>query len=431
MSIKRNSAGNRHQPLGNRNQPSSRLSIPTNPSHSISTNHANSSNPFIRPFTLSPVLFPASLSSSADNNKTPPAILFKTMSRTRLDSLLFGVDFYENVQPPPTIPSLSGSSATQQSTLNLPSSYFGTKVFIDVQTREAFGMVSLVKSGTFGDVYKVIDGYGVVTVLKVPKPTRLALNVIQREVEFLGMLKRSSHVVKFLGTVNTAVGKCIRTEFYSLGDFSELLLNRGTLTTPEVRYFASQILSGLQSIHNKKIIHRDLRPENILVSPLLTLKIADFGSAVNTGPNVTGRVGMTYYAAPEVVMNWDQDCKVDIFSFGVIVCTMLSGMVPVITDMDNIYCWNDEFYEMFSESKCAQHFLARALEVDAKCRATLAELISHCFIKAGSIPVRLRKSVFDTAPTVNDRITWNEDKNAKHHHDKKITNAQRWLEHRR
>ncbi|KAG0273948.1 Serine/threonine-protein kinase plk2 [Linnemannia exigua] len=430
MSNKRNSTGNRHQPYANRNQPSIRAPISTNLVPRISTNQANLPNPIIRPFALSPVLFPVSLSLGVDNI-TPPAVLFKTLSSTRLDSLLLNADFYENMQPPPVLTSLSGSSATQKAIHNLPSSYFGTKVFVDLQTRESFGMVSLVKNGTFGDVYKVIDGCGVVSVLKVPKPTRAASKAVQREIEFLGMLKRSSHVVKFLGAVNTSFEKCFRTELYSLGDFRGLLLNRGTLTTPEVRYFASQILNGLQSIHDKKIIHRDLRPENIFVSSLLTLKIADFGSAVKAGPNVTGRVGMTYYAAPEVVMNWDQDCKVDIFSFGVIACAMLSGMVPVITDMDNIYCWNNEFHEMFSESKCAQHFLARALEVDAKCRATLAELVSHCFIKVGPIPARLRTSVFNSPPTVNDRITWNEEKNTEHCHDKKITNAQRWFEHKR
>ncbi|KAF9110250.1 polo-like kinase 3, partial [Mortierella sp. 14UC] len=60
-----------------------------------------------------------------------------------------------------------------------------------------------------------------------------------------------------------------------------------SLTKPEVRYFASQILGGLKDIHSNGIIHRNLKPENILVGSGMILKIAGFGSAIRSGPSIT------------------------------------------------------------------------------------------------------------------------------------------------
>ncbi|KAF9111627.1 hypothetical protein BGW39_004300, partial [Mortierella sp. 14UC] len=106
-------------------------------------------------------------------------------------------------------------------------------MFVNAAAQESFGIVSLIKSGRQGDVYKIFDPSGGLCALKEPKAGRNARKV-QREIDCLRSVNGATRVVKFLGVVNTPVGKYIVTEDYFRRAFHNLLIQRGnSLTKPE------------------------------------------------------------------------------------------------------------------------------------------------------------------------------------------------------
>ena len=112
----------------------------------------------------------------------------------------------------------------------------------------------------------------------------------------------------------------------------EYLVKHGPLSWEKAVHFACQIASGLQHAHRKGIVHRDIKPQNILVTKDETLKVTDFGiaRAVST---VTMKVddnslGTVHYCSPEQARGGYTDEKSDIYSLGVVLYEMVTGALP-------------------------------------------------------------------------------------------------------
>lgn len=116
----------------------------------------------------------------------------------------------------------------------------------------------------------------------------------------------------------------------SLGD---LIQNEAPLSEKRTIEIARQVASGLSSAHKKKIIHRDIKPHNILMSEDGAAKIADFGIAkavsgatvVNSSTTVMGSV---HYLSPEQARGGYLDARSDLYSLGIVMYEMLTGTVP-------------------------------------------------------------------------------------------------------
>lgn len=106
-------------------------------------------------------------------------------------------------------------------------------------------------------------------------------------------------------------------------------------TTGDIKsqvWIALQIARALDYIHSKKIIHRDVKPENIHIDGSGRVKLMDFGIAKSEGVSLT-RVGFTlgtpYYMAPEQIMGQEITTAVDVYAFGVVIYELLCGVKPI------------------------------------------------------------------------------------------------------
>ncbi|KAG0277231.1 polo-like kinase 3 [Linnemannia exigua] len=230
------------------------------------------------------------------------------------------------------------------------------------------------------------------------------MEAIQLEVDLLETVKGNANVIEFLGEVHNSIGRCLRFEMCLPQDFLQLLMNRGALPLPEVRYFGNQIIKGLTHVHSKGIIHRDLKPENILIGEGMVLKIADFGwSITKTDEDIRGLAGSPGYAAPEVVLKKPQDFLVDVFSLGIVIYIMITGTRPKITDRTKVYPPGKDFFLSLPTTEHGKDFLEQALAISTKERSSLEVLAAHRFLNTGYCPMSLPQSaIFSVPPLQND-----------------------------
>ena len=104
---------------------------------------------------------------------------------------------------------------------------------------------------------------------------------------------------------------------------------KGTGTEPEVAHIIHKILLGMSHFHSVGIIHRDMKPENIMVDQEGEPKIIDFGLSTGTNQNIKMmRVGSLMFMAPEIISGYAHTTACDMWSLGIIVFMMLSGTKP-------------------------------------------------------------------------------------------------------
>ena len=112
----------------------------------------------------------------------------------------------------------------------------------------------------------------------------------------------------------------------------EYLERRGPLSSKEVTVFSTQIAKALEHAHSREIIHRDIKPQNIMLLRDGTLKVADFGIA-HIANSQTDRakgeaIGSVHYVSPEQAKGSDIDNRADLYSLGVVMYEMLTGRLP-------------------------------------------------------------------------------------------------------
>ena len=111
---------------------------------------------------------------------------------------------------------------------------------------------------------------------------------------------------------------------------------QGKVDPREAIYFVTQILRALQHAHDKGIVHRDIKPQNIMLQSDGTIKVTDFGiarfSRSETRTMTDGAIGSVHYISPEQAKGSLTDAKTDLYSVGVILYEMLTGTLPFQSD---------------------------------------------------------------------------------------------------
>ncbi|KAJ3700671.1 hypothetical protein LUZ61_004376 [Rhynchospora tenuis] len=122
-------------------------------------------------------------------------------------------------------------------------------------------------------------------------------------------------------------------EYCPGGDLSSYIHRHGRVPEPTAKHFMRQLASGLQVLRDNNVVHRDLKPQNILLSTnddTAILKIADFGFAKSLNPYSMAETlcGSPLYMAPEVMQVQKYDAKADLWSLGVILYQLVTGRTP-------------------------------------------------------------------------------------------------------
>ncbi|NWT82203.1 STK10 kinase, partial [Lanius ludovicianus] len=227
------------------------------------------------------------------------------------------------------------------------------------------------------------------------------------------------HIVKLLGAFYWDSKLWIMIEFCPGGavDATMLELDRG-LTEPQIQVICRQMLEALHYLHSKRIIHRDLKAGNVLLTQDGDIKLADFGVSAKNMKTLQKRdsfIGTPYWMAPEVVMcetmkDTPYDYKADIWSLGITLIEMaqiepphheLNPMRVLLkiakSDPPTLSCpskWSLEFRD----------FLKKALDKNPETRPSAAQLLEHPFVSKVTSNRALRELVAEAKAEVMEEI---------------------------
>lgn len=186
------------------------------------------------------------------------------------------------------------------------------------------------------------------------------LDALEREIDFLRELQHDN-IVQYLDSSSDDKHLNIFLEYVPGGSVTALLRSYGAFEEALCRHFVRQILQGLNYLHERDIIHRDIKGANILVDNKGGIKISDFGISKKVEETFLGGGGPTrqrtslqgsvFWMAPEVVKQVAHTRKADIWSVGCLVVEMLTGNhpYPTLNQMQaifkvsllptNTFCW--------------------------------------------------------------------------------------------
>ena len=152
-----------------------------------------------------------------------------------------------------------------------------------------------------------------------------------REIEIIGKIQ-NPNIINIYDFIEDEDFKIIVMEYVPNGDLKHHISKNGPLTVKNFLSISKKLIKSIQSCHHNNIVHRDIKPHNILMIDDLTIKLVDFGiSRINTMSDLTKTgtiIGTPEYMAPESFLTSQTDLRQDIYSLGVVLYEMLVGHPP-------------------------------------------------------------------------------------------------------
>ncbi|XP_051942092.1 MAP/microtubule affinity-regulating kinase 3a isoform X3 [Hippocampus zosterae] len=227
--------------------------------------------------------------------------------------------------------------------------------------------------------------------IKIIDKTQLNPNSLQklfREVRIMKILNHPN-IVKLFEVIETERTLYLVMEYASGGEVFDYLVAHGRMKEKEARAKFRQIVSAVQYCHQKHIVHRDLKAENLLLDADMNIKIADFGfsNEFTLANKLDTFCGSPPYAAPELFQGKKYDGpEVDVWSLGVILYTLVSGSLPF--DGQNLKELRErvlrgKYRIPFYMSTDCENLLKRFLVLNAAKRGTLEQIMKDRWINAG------------------------------------------------
>uniref|UniRef100_A0A8C8A324 non-specific serine/threonine protein kinase n=1 Tax=Oryzias sinensis TaxID=183150 RepID=A0A8C8A324_9TELE len=290
----------------------------------------------------------------------------------------------------------------------------------DENPEEVWEIIGELGDGAFGKVFKAQNKQtGVLAAAKViDTKTEEELEDYMVEIDILASCDHQN-IVKLLDAFYYEGKLWILIEFCAGGAVDAVMLElERPLTEPQIRAVCRQTLQALTYLHENKIIHRDLKAGNILLSLDGDVKLADFGVSARNTKTLQRRdsfIGTPYWMAPEVVMcetskDRPYDYKADIWSLGVTLIE-LAQIEPPNHEMNPMRVllkiaksdpptlmqpsrWSPEFSD----------FLKRCLDKNVENRWTTAQLLQHPFVSSVTDSKPLRELIAEAKAEVTEEI---------------------------
>ncbi|XP_004681624.1 PREDICTED: MAP/microtubule affinity-regulating kinase 3 isoform X4 [Condylura cristata] len=207
------------------------------------------------------------------------------------------------------------------------------------------------------------------------------------------------NIVKLFEVIETDKTLYLIMEYASGGEVFDYLVAHGRMKEKEARAKFRQIVSAVQYCHQKRIVHRDLKAENLLLDADMNIKIADFGfsNEFTVGSKLDTFCGSPPYAAPELFQGKKYDGpEVDVWSLGVILYTLVSGSLPF--DGQNLKELRErvlrgKYRIPFYMSTDCENLLKRFLVLNPIKRGTLEQIMEDRWVNAGHEEDELRPFV--------------------------------------
>ncbi|CAG7731660.1 unnamed protein product, partial [Allacma fusca] len=252
---------------------------------------------------------------------------------------------------------------------------------------DRYQIFELIGEGSFGKVHRGRDKLTAedVAVKMVSKATTtVKLSSLKQECEIQKNLKHPN-IIQMLDSIETGDHIILITELAS-GDIYNRLIRKGPSPLPRVQFIAYNLVSALQYLHSRRILHRDLKPQNILIGKDNLPKLCDFGFARTIGIDtymLTSVKGTPLYMAPELVQRRPYDHNADLWALGCILYELCTGQPPFPTTSIFQLARKIQFDQVYWPPNITGHcrsFIEGLLEKDPQKRLTWPELLDHPFI---------------------------------------------------
>ncbi|XP_032803678.1 MAP/microtubule affinity-regulating kinase 3-like isoform X7 [Petromyzon marinus] len=233
-----------------------------------------------------------------------------------------------------------------------------------------------------------------------------SLQKLFREVRIMKILNHPN-IVKLFEVIETEKTLYLVMEYASGGEVFDYLVAHGRMKEKEARAKFRQIVSAVQYCHQKHIVHRDLKAENLLLDADMNIKIADFGfsNEFTLGSKLDTFCGSPPYAAPELFQGKKYDGpEVDVWSLGVILYTLVSGSLPF--DGQNLKELRErvlrgKYRIPFYMSTDCENLLKRFLVLNPAKRGSLEQIMKDRWMNVGHEEDELKPYVEPTLD-IND-----------------------------
>tara|TARA_B110000881_G_scaffold9974_1_gene7547 strand:- start:1549 stop:2619 length:1071 start_codon:yes stop_codon:yes gene_type:complete len=243
--------------------------------------------------------------------------------------------------------------------------------------------------GAFSKIYKAIDTKNdKVVAIKLIKKQKVLKLMKQVRLE-ISLLKSLQHpnIIACYGSYEDIKYVYIILEFCERGDLS-LLLKGNILNEKDVHKYFIHLVSALQYLNNRQIIHRDIKPKNILISNDDILKLTDFGFAkqINVTDMSQTICGSPLYMAPEILAASPYSTTSDLWSIGIVLFEMITGKPPYqannIEDLKhNIQCISQfDLIDNLEVSQSFKQLLYQLLDINQSSRMSWEEFFNHPWI---------------------------------------------------
>ncbi|XP_054161595.1 twitchin-like isoform X2 [Oppia nitens] len=273
---------------------------------------------------------------------------------------------------------------------------------VDIKTSSVYDFYDILEeigTGAFGVVHRCREKKtGHIFAAKfIPVSHPLEKSIIRKEIDIMNQLHHMK-LIRLHDAFEDDDEMVLIYEFMSGGELFERITDEGyKMSESEAQHYVRQIIEGVKHMHEKNIIHLDLKPENIMCQKKSSnqIKIIDFGLATKLNPHEVVKIstGTAEFAAPEIAEREAVGFYTDMWAVGVLTYVLLSGLSPFAGENDietlkNVKScdWDFDAEKFKNVSEEAKDFIKKLLTKNKDKRMTAHECLEHQWLKGTDVP---------------------------------------------